>query len=44
MRNKELQVTHDEIWREIYERQKQAPELNVGCMMHCVFMIVIQLS
>ena len=29
MRNEELQAEHDEIWRQIYERQKRTRERNL---------------
>ena len=35
MNTKELQTIHDQIWREIYERQKLTPEPNVVGIEHC---------
>ena len=36
MRNKELQVKHDEIWNEIYERQKRSLQPNVSSSDACI--------
>lgn len=32
MRNEELQAIHDEIWRQIYDRQRRARQLGVENM------------